>query len=48
VDRGLDGLRRLALGRTVVLASHAAAAHAFSGRRLDLRDGRVQLGRGVA
>ncbi|MCX7378097.1 MAG: thiol reductant ABC exporter subunit CydD [Alphaproteobacteria bacterium] len=44
----LDGLRRLALGRTVVLASHAAAAHAFSGRRLDLRDGRVQLGRGVA
>lgn len=44
----LDGLRRLALGRTVILASHAAAAHAFSGRRLDLREGRVQLGRGVA
>ena len=38
----LDGLRRLAIGRTVVLASHAAAAHAFSGRRLDLRDGRAQ------
>ncbi len=44
----LDGLKRLAIGRTVVLASHAAAAHAFSGRRLDLRDGRVGLSRGVA
>ncbi|MDE2332952.1 MAG: thiol reductant ABC exporter subunit CydD [Rhodospirillales bacterium] len=32
----LDSLRRLALGRTVVLASHASAAHAFPGRRLDL------------
>ena len=42
----LDGLRRLAIGRTVILASHAAAAQAFSAhssfnRRLDLRDGRV-------
>ena len=37
----LDSLRRLAIGRTVILASHAAAAHAFAGRRLDLRDGRV-------
>ncbi len=44
----LDGLKRLAIGRTVVLASHAAAAHAFSGRRLDLRDGRAGLSRGVA
>ncbi len=46
----LEGLRRLAIGRTVILASHAAAAHAFSGRRLDLRDGRVAGGqaRGVA
>ncbi len=35
----LDSLRRLALGRTVVLASHSSAAHAFSGRRLDLREG---------
>jgi ATP-binding cassette subfamily C protein CydD len=33
----LDSLRRLALGRTVVLASHASAAHAFPGRRLDLQ-----------
>jgi len=44
----LDGLRRLAIGRTVILASHAAAAHAFSGRRLDLRDGRAAPNRGVA
>jgi ATP-binding cassette, subfamily C, bacterial CydD len=37
----LDSLRRLAVGRTVVLASHSSAAHAFLGRRLDLRDGRA-------
>ncbi len=44
----LDSLRRLTLGRTVILASHSAAAHAFGGRRLDLRDGRAALVRGVA
>ncbi|MBV9736148.1 MAG: thiol reductant ABC exporter subunit CydD [Acidisphaera sp.] len=38
----LESLRRLALGRTVILASHSAAAHAFSGRRIDLRNGRAQ------
>jgi ATP-binding cassette subfamily C protein CydD len=43
-----DGLRRLAAGRTVILASHAAAARAFSGRRLDLRDGRIEPARGAA
>ncbi len=37
----LDSLRKLALGRTVILASHASAAHAFAGRRLDIRDGRA-------
>ncbi|WP_114910716.1 thiol reductant ABC exporter subunit CydD [Acidibrevibacterium fodinaquatile] len=37
----IASLRRLALGRTVVLASHATAAREFGGRRLDLRDGRV-------
>jgi ATP-binding cassette subfamily C protein CydD len=37
----LESLKRLAIGRTVVLASHSAAAHAFAGRRLDLRHGRV-------
>jgi ATP-binding cassette subfamily C protein CydD len=44
----LESLRRLTLGRTVILASHAAAAHAFGGRRLDLRDGRAMPERGVA
>lgn len=46
----LDSLRRLAIGRTVILASHAAAAHAFAGRRLDMRHGRIVAApaRGVA
>jgi len=44
----LDSLRRLALGRTVILASHSSAAHAFGGRRVDLRDGRVVAARGAA
>jgi ATP-binding cassette subfamily C protein CydD len=43
-----DGLRRLAAGRTVILASHSAAARAFSGRRLDIRDGRIEPARGAA
>ena len=36
-----DSLRRLALGRTVILASHASAAHAFAGRQvaIGLADG---------
>ena len=37
----LDSLRRLAVGRTVILASHSSAAHGFGGRRLDLRDGKA-------
>ncbi len=41
----LESLGKLALGRTVILASHAAAAHAFAGRRLDLRDGRASPAR---
>jgi ATP-binding cassette subfamily C protein CydD len=44
----LDSLRRLALGRTVILASHSSAAHGFAGRRLDLRDGRAISARGAA
>jgi ATP-binding cassette subfamily C protein CydD len=44
----LDSLRRLALGRTVILASHSSAAHGFAGRRLDIRDGRAVPARGVA
>jgi ATP-binding cassette subfamily C protein CydD len=44
----LDSLRRLALGRTVILASHSSAAHAFAGRRLDIRAGRAIVARGAA
>jgi ATP-binding cassette subfamily C protein CydD len=44
----LDSLRRLALGRTVILASHSSAAHGFGGRRLDLRDGKAVSARGAA
>ena len=44
----LDSLRRLAIGRTVILASHAAAAQAFGGRRLDLRAGKAEPARGAA
>ena len=44
----LDGLRRLAAGRTVIMASHSAAARGVTGRRLDIRDGRIQPARGAA
>jgi len=44
----LDSLRRLALGRTVILASHSSAAQSFAGRRLDIRDGRAVPARGAA
>ncbi len=44
----LDSLRRLALGRTVILASHSAAAHAFGGRLLELSNGRARAVQGVA
>ena len=44
----LDSLSRLALGRTVLLASHSAAAHAFGGRRLLLSEGQARPVRGAA
>ena len=44
----LASLRRLAMGRTVIMASHSAAAGAFAGRRLDMRDGRASAARGAA
>ena len=44
----MDSLRRLSVGRTVVLASHAAAVLSFGSRRLDLREGRVATARGAA
>jgi ATP-binding cassette subfamily C protein CydD len=37
----LESLKRLAIGKTVILASHSAAAHAFGGRRLNIREGRM-------
>lgn len=37
----LDALKRLAVGRTVILASHSSAAHEWGGRRLDIRAGRA-------
>ena len=37
----LDSLKRLAIGRTVILVTHSAAAQAFPGRRIDLRHGRL-------
>ena len=39
----LDSLRRLLVGRTAIIASHSSAVHAFSGRRLDLSDGRTSV-----
>lgn len=44
----LDSLRRLAIGRTVIVASHSSAVHGFAGRRIDLRDGRALPARGAA
>jgi ATP-binding cassette subfamily C protein CydD len=44
----LESLRRLAIGRTVILASHSSAAHGFGGRRLDMRDGRAVTARDAA
>ncbi len=44
----IDSLRRLAVGRTVVMASHSAVASRLGTRRLDLRDGQVVAVQGVA
>ncbi len=43
----LDSLKRLAVGRTVLLASHSSAAHAFPGRRIHLSRGHVVQAEGV-
>jgi len=40
----LDSLKRLTIGRTVILASHSSAAHGFGGRRLDMRAPSCQVG----
>lgn len=44
----LEGLRRLAIGRTVIMASHSAGSHALRGQRLDIRAGKAVATRGVA
>jgi ATP-binding cassette subfamily C protein CydD len=44
----LDGLQRLAIGRTVVLASHSAAMQALRGWRLDMCEGRAAPATSVA
>jgi ATP-binding cassette, subfamily C, bacterial CydD len=44
----LTSLRRLAIGRTVIMASHSAATQALRGQRLSLSGGRAALARGVA
>ncbi|WP_025859691.1 thiol reductant ABC exporter subunit CydD [Acetobacter papayae] len=36
-----ESLQRLAVGRTVVLATHSAVAHMFKGRRIDLQQGQI-------
>ena len=44
----LDSLRRLALGRTVIMAAHSNAAMAFGGRRIVLDQGRAAVTQGAA
>jgi ATP-binding cassette subfamily C protein CydD len=44
----LDSLRRLTIGRTVVLASHSSAAAAFAGRRIVLADVQARQAKGAA
>ena len=44
----LDSLRDLARGRTVLMASHSAAAHVLGGRRIEILAGRLAAERGAA
>jgi len=38
----LDALRRLCVGRTAIIATHAKAARCYFGQRLEIADGRAQ------
>jgi ATP-binding cassette subfamily C protein CydD len=38
----LDALRRLCVGRTAIIATHAKAARSYFGQRLEIADGRTQ------
>jgi ATP-binding cassette subfamily C protein CydD len=44
----LESLKRLAIGRTVIMAAHSSAAMAFGGRRITLDHGRLAAAQGVA
>lgn len=47
----LESLKRLAIGRTVIMASHSTQAHMLTGRRLNMAAGRLLAGdaqKGVA
>jgi ATP-binding cassette subfamily C protein CydD len=44
----LESLRRLAIGRTVIMAAHSSAAMAFGGRRITLEHGRLAAAQGAA
>lgn len=44
----LDSLRRLTLGRTVLIASHSSAAAAFAGRRIVLEEAQAGRAKGAA
>lgn len=44
----LDSLRRLAIGRTVVMTAHSRAARAFGGRIIELDAGRLVRAQGAA
>ena len=47
----LESLKRLAVGRTVIMASHSTQAHMLTGRRLNMAAGRLLVGdaqKGVA
>ena len=44
----LDSLRRLTVGRTVLLASHSSAAAAFAGRRIVLAEAQGRRSKGAA
>ncbi|MCP1231678.1 thiol reductant ABC exporter subunit CydD [Acetobacter indonesiensis] len=43
-----ESLQRLALNKTVILATHSAAVHMFNGRRIDLQNGQIVSRQGAA
>lgn len=43
-----ESLQRLALNKTVILATHSAATHMFNGHRIGLQDGKIVQKQGAA